>query len=246
METFKIISIIFMMIVIYQIYQINCVVFKEGFEGTSQSIAGVDDTNAINTLAQIAKNLMAGGLTVPGNMNVTGDTKVTGNTNVTGALGVGTTLNVTSNTALGGNLNVTGNTILGGTLTTANDKWNTSTDGKHRIYYGNNSHSFYKTADSHIWRDKDDKDIMTLGNDGILNVSKIKIGGILIENNDGLKINGNLRLDNNKLMMTSSKDNDVFIYMKGPVGGNWLMVDPSGKVYVGSDRMKSGQTINHW
>jgi len=76
MDTFKIICIIFMIIVIYQIYQINCVVFKdkfEGFEGTAQSLGGVDDTNAINTLAQIAKNLMAGGVTVPGNMRVQGD-----------------------------------------------------------------------------------------------------------------------------------------------------------------------------
>jgi len=76
MDTFKIIVIIFLMILTYQIYQINCVVFKdkvEGFEGTTQSVYGIDDTNAINTLAQIAKNLLAGGVTVPGNMRVNGD-----------------------------------------------------------------------------------------------------------------------------------------------------------------------------
>ena len=75
MDTFKIIVIIFLMILTYQIYQINCVVFKdkvEGFEGTTQSVYGIDDTNAINTLAQIAKNLLAGGVTVPGNMNIKG------------------------------------------------------------------------------------------------------------------------------------------------------------------------------
>jgi len=73
MDTFKIISIIFMMIVLYQIYQLNCTVYKdkiEGFEGATQSLGGVDDTNAINTLAQIAKNLMAGGVTVPGAINL--------------------------------------------------------------------------------------------------------------------------------------------------------------------------------
>jgi len=74
MDTFKIISIIFMMIMIYQIYVLNQAVFKDKVEGFAdapvQSIGGVDDTNAINTLAQIAKNLMAGGVTVPGNINI--------------------------------------------------------------------------------------------------------------------------------------------------------------------------------
>ena len=137
MDTFKIISIIFMMIVIYQIYQINCVVFKdkvEGFEGTTQSLGGVDDTNAINTLAQIAKNLMAGGITVPGNMAVTGTMTVNGVLNP--AVGV----------------------------------WHTSTDGKPRIHYGGNSHSYYRTADAHVWRNSADQDKMVLFNDGTLTV----------------------------------------------------------------------------
>jgi hypothetical protein len=86
MDTFKIICIIFMMIVIYQIYVLNKAVFKdkfEGFEGTTQNVtSGIDDTNAINTLAQIAKNLMAGGVTVPGNMTLNGSLNSTGNINV--------------------------------------------------------------------------------------------------------------------------------------------------------------------
>jgi hypothetical protein len=64
------------MILTYQIYQLNCTVYKdnfEGFEGSAQNVAsGIDDTNAINTLAQIAKNLMAGGVTIPGNMTIQG------------------------------------------------------------------------------------------------------------------------------------------------------------------------------
>ena len=68
-----------MIIVIYQIYLMNCRFNSiEGFEGTAQSLGGVDDTNAINTLAQIAKNLMAGGVTVPGNMIVKGGSIATG------------------------------------------------------------------------------------------------------------------------------------------------------------------------
>ena len=44
----------------------------EGFEGSTQSLGGVDDTNAINTLAQIARKLMDKGLTIPGDINVQG------------------------------------------------------------------------------------------------------------------------------------------------------------------------------
>jgi len=43
----------------------------EGFADVpAQSLGGVDDTNSINTLAQISKQLMAGGITVPGNINI--------------------------------------------------------------------------------------------------------------------------------------------------------------------------------
>jgi len=45
----------------------------EGFADVPvQSLGGVDDTNAINTLAQIAKQLMTTGLTVPGAMSTKG------------------------------------------------------------------------------------------------------------------------------------------------------------------------------
>ena len=89
MDTFKIIVIIFLIILTYQIYQLNCTVYKdnfEGFEGTSQSVGGVDDTNAINTLAQIAKNLMAGGVTVPGNMTVQNNINVNNDIHTGGAV----------------------------------------------------------------------------------------------------------------------------------------------------------------
>ena len=80
MDTFKIIVIIFMMIVIYQIYQINCTVYKdtEGFEGATQSLGGVDDANSINTLAQIAKKLMGGSLTVPGSLTIQDNLSLSG------------------------------------------------------------------------------------------------------------------------------------------------------------------------
>jgi hypothetical protein len=75
-----------MIIIIYQIYLMNCRFNSiEGFEGSAQSVGGVDDTNAINTLAQIAKNLMAGGVTVPGNMNIQGDLVFPNATTIKGA-----------------------------------------------------------------------------------------------------------------------------------------------------------------
>jgi hypothetical protein len=62
----------------------------ENFAETEQSVGGVDDANAINTLAQLAKKLMDGGAKVPGNLSVTGDLNATGNLNITGnILGVG-------------------------------------------------------------------------------------------------------------------------------------------------------------
>ena len=74
------------------IYIIICVIIilviyciqnnTENFESTpavNQSLTGIDDANAINTLAQISTQLMAGGLTVPGNMNITGKLTVGSN-----------------------------------------------------------------------------------------------------------------------------------------------------------------------
>ena len=79
MDTFKIIVIIFLIILIYQNYILNCEVYmKEKFTGAEQSIGGVDDANSINTLAQIARKLMDGGATVPGNLNIKGDIVASG------------------------------------------------------------------------------------------------------------------------------------------------------------------------
>ena len=107
MDYFKIFTLIFMIFILYKLY-LNEVKI-EGFEGTTQSLGGVDDANSINTLAQIARKLMDKGLTVPGDMNINGNTNVTGNTALTGSLGVGTTLNVTGSTTLGAALSTGGN-----------------------------------------------------------------------------------------------------------------------------------------
>ena len=136
MDYFKIFNIVFMIFTTYLLYKLyadKC--YREDFEGTAQSVGGVDDTNAINTLAQIAKNLMAGGVTVPGNMTVQGN------------------------------------------LSPAHSVWHTSTDGKGRIHYSNNSHSYYKTADAHVWRNRDEHDRMVLDHHANLRVD----GGLTVQ-----------------------------------------------------------------
>ena len=71
---------IIILVILATIYYIQTK-FKEteGFESVpAQSVGGIDDTNAINTLAQISKQLMVGGVTVPGAMTVTGALTVNG------------------------------------------------------------------------------------------------------------------------------------------------------------------------
>jgi hypothetical protein len=55
MDYFKVFTIIFMIFIAYKLCLIEAK-SVEPFEGAQQSLGGVDDTNAINTLAQIAKN----------------------------------------------------------------------------------------------------------------------------------------------------------------------------------------------
>jgi hypothetical protein len=65
---------IIILVILATIYYIQSKLLIEDFADVpAQSLGGVDDTNAINTLAQISKQLMAGGITVPGNIIVEGD-----------------------------------------------------------------------------------------------------------------------------------------------------------------------------
>ena len=77
MDSFKIIVIIFMIIIIIKVFILDNN-NKETFYNSEQSIGGVDDANAINTLAQLAKKLIDGGATVPGNMTIKGELEATG------------------------------------------------------------------------------------------------------------------------------------------------------------------------
>jgi len=66
----KYLIIIGILIGLYFIYKYNESLTENFADVPTQNLGGVDDTNAINTLAQIAKQLMTGGVTVPGNINI--------------------------------------------------------------------------------------------------------------------------------------------------------------------------------
>ena len=75
MEKYLIILvIIFVLYYAYTCWTSNKV---EGF-ADAQSVVGVDDANAINTLAGIAKKLQEGGLTIPGSLSATGEIRAGG------------------------------------------------------------------------------------------------------------------------------------------------------------------------
>ena len=67
-----------------------------------------------------------------------------------------------------GDLNVSGNTKLGGPLVFKNEVWNTSADGKNRMHFGNNSHTYFGTGEGYWWRDKNDKNISNIDTGGNL------------------------------------------------------------------------------
>ena len=106
MDYYKIFSLLFMLFVVYKFYQYDNI--SESFESTP-SIA--DDWNAVNQLVQISKQLMAGGVTVPGALTVNGLISTSGSNSIS-CLG-GT---ITSGSYAGSSMNLTGN-ITGGTIT---------------------------------------------------------------------------------------------------------------------------------
>jgi microcystin-dependent protein len=75
------ITIIVIIIVIYCLF-CNQTDTKDTFTTVSQSVTGIDDTNAIATLAALARDLNTStGVTMPGNLNVSGNLRVDGSLN---------------------------------------------------------------------------------------------------------------------------------------------------------------------
>jgi len=72
MDYFKIFTIILLIIILFKLYLLESKDIEK-FAGEEQSMTGVDDTNSINTLAQLARKLLDGGATVPGNLTIKGE-----------------------------------------------------------------------------------------------------------------------------------------------------------------------------
>jgi hypothetical protein len=238
---------IIILVLLASIYYIqNKLKESEGFQNVpAQSLGGVDDTNAINTLAQISKQLMAGGLTVPGNMRVQGDIS-TGEGKVSINNG---TINLHSDGGGGlyflkrgnpgkveewnglhtGNLTVNGGLRVNGNLSPAHSVWHKSTDGIDRIYYGNGNHSYYKTGDSHFFRNRADKDVVAIDGDGVLYAQG---RNILAE------LNG-LRAELNELRASKVSINEVVFHKRVGNDGN------EGSYFVGDNQHWAGKD-NGW
>jgi hypothetical protein len=182
MDYFKIFTIIFMIAILYKLYLAE-LKDMETFSNAEQSIGGVDDANSINTLAQLARKLLDGGATVPGNLNVKGNVSTAegivsinnGTINLTsdGGGGLyflksGTTGAPVYNKLFTGEQIVNGNLTINGTLVPAHSVWHKSTDGLERLHYGNNTHTFYRTGDSHVFRNRADKDVVVIDGNGVL------------------------------------------------------------------------------
>ena len=237
---------------------------NESFENIT--LGSADDQNAINKLAQIATQLMAGAVTVPGAISLSnnktkfslvndGDDVFRLKDNGGGQLlainhqgGIWSKDN--SLILSGGNLALTGGLTSNGPISSGVNAWNTSRDGINRTYYENNGRTFYGSANGiHTWRtggNGNEPNGMTLEADGTLHVAKIRIGGILLENNEGLRVNSNIRMHDAQIVMTTSSGNQPFIHLRNPIGGNGITVDGNGRIWVRSDKLHSGEPIQHW
>jgi hypothetical protein len=76
------------------------------------------------------------------------------------------------------------NLIVGGRLTIPHSVWHQSSDGKNRLHYGSNSHTYFGTNDGYIWRSSADRDLMSLNGAGELTV------------NGNLNVTGSIRVGN--------------------------------------------------
>jgi hypothetical protein len=84
------------------------------------------------------------------------------------------------------------NVDVHGRLTIPHSVWHQSSDGKNRLHYGNNTHTFFGTNDGYIWRSSADRDLMSLNGAGELTVGNLNVtGSIRVGNfNIGREANG--------------------------------------------------------
>ena len=107
-----IIMVIIVIVIIAILYFVFNSSTKEKFADINNidlsKVNSMDDKTAINTLAQISKSLMSGGLTVPGDIKITGKTTIDSDTIIKGK------------TTIGGDTNITGITNINGAIIDTN------------------------------------------------------------------------------------------------------------------------------
>ena len=109
--------LVIIILVVLTYYLFNCWVenkvnnilkTKEGFAGTTGSTNDADVASSINTLAQIAKDLQAGGLTVPGALNIKAGINTDGDINAKSAINATGAINAKGGINTDGNINAKG------------------------------------------------------------------------------------------------------------------------------------------
>jgi len=154
MDYFKVFTIIFMIFITYLLCNIYSDKIKESFAEAEQSIGGVDDANAINTLAQLAKQLMAGGATVPGNLSVKGEIDATGSLKSAGVTTGGitaTAITASGDITTSGAIKIKNKWMLGGSGGgSGDDEWVRMTGLDNKTYYGGFAAGKLWTADNTI------------------------------------------------------------------------------------------------
>jgi len=258
----KYLVIIIILVILYYLHNcwveskiekfINSNKIREDF-GDAVTVDAIDDNNAINVLAKIAKDLQeGGGLKVKGNLLVDKTIRVTGaKTTPAGSGDMMTHLNhEDGNNYLRGNTYLSGNLEISGVSTVPVEVWHKSKDGKNRVFYGNNGTTIYGSGNGrHHFRTGANGNApeVVIDEEGTIHVSKINIGGVVIENtNEGLKINGNVRMHNNQIVMSADNCNNGYIQLNQSCGNNSISNDGNGRIWIRSDKRKSGEVIQHW
>ena len=259
----KYLVIILLILSIYTVYQCwkLATVTTEGFADATVP-TNVDTNNSIATLAQLATDLQSGGgLKVPGVLSIANDKW---HTSLDGKMRAHYGTN--SRTYFGSqdgyswrnkadgdimSLDNTGNLNVTGTLTTGIDRWHTSTDGKNRVYYGNNSRTYFGSQDGYSWRNNKDADLMSVDNAGILNVNGLNIGNAQLRwANNRLEISGAaVAIINSTLTVTQPGGNSGYITIQGPGGQSTLALDGNNNPYFvngASSTHHGGQGVAQW
>jgi len=154
------------------------------------------DVQAIKNLADTAAKLQAGGLTIPGNLGISGNQKVDGTMDIKGATTIGGTMDIKGATTIGGKVAITGGVTIGGDISLLS---NTETISKFILYNDNSNGRKEPGLYLHSYKKNGDWNSMPITIDEKGNVSiagNLYVGGDIIIKNVTYKTNGNTLIKN--------------------------------------------------